>query len=145
MSASPPQDPPDGGGGANNVVSFKDKLVGQKKVVSTRKRVNLIKENLAKLDYLDGDRLYPIVFSDKGVVERICMPWKDALVVKLLGKDVGFLTMRDRLKKMWNPIEGFDIIDLYFGFFLIKFDEEADWANVIEGGPWMLFDYYLSM
>ena len=99
MSTSQPLHiPPDGGGGNDNVVSFRDKLVGDRKVVSAHPRVNLLKEKLVTLDFLDGDRLYPIVTLDKGVLERICVSWKDALVVKLLGKDVGFLTMCDQLK-----------------------------------------------
>ena len=49
------------------------------------------------------------------------------------------------MKKLWNPIGDFDIIDLDYGFFLIKFDEESDRANVVEGEPWTLFDHYLSI
>ena len=65
--------------------------------------------------------------------------------MKLLGKNIGFLAMRDRLKKLWKPIGGFDIIDLDYGFFLNKFDEDEDHFHVMEGGPWMLFDHYLSV
>ena len=53
--------------------------------------------------------------------------------------------MRDRLKKLWNSVGGFDIINLDYGFFLIKFDEDVDRTSVVEGGPWMLFDHYLSV
>ena len=56
-------------------------------------------------------------------------------MVKLLGKDIGFLAMRERLKKLWKPRAGFDILDLGFGFFLIKFDDEEDRSMVMEGGP----------
>ena len=111
-------------GGKTSSASFKDKLVGERNFIPVRKRVNLIEENLAKFEFLDGDRLFPVVSLDKKVVERICVPWKDALVVKLLGKDIGFLTMRDQLKKLWNPIGGFDIIDM-----------EEDHLSVVEGGP----------
>ena len=133
MSASSLQVPPDGVGGKTSSASFKDKLVGERNFIPVRKRVNLIEENLAKFEFLDGDRLFPVVSLDKKVMERICVPWKDALVVKLLGKDIGFLTMRDQLKKLWNPIGGFDIIDM-----------EEDHLSVVEGGPQMLFDHYLS-
>ena len=54
--------------------------------------------------------------------------------MKLLGKDIGFLAMRERLKKLWKPRAGFDILDLGFGFFLIKFDDEEDRSIVMEGG-----------
>ena len=49
------------------------------------------------------------------------------------------------MKKLWNPRAGFDILDLGFGFFLVKFDNEEDRITVMDGGPWMLFDHYLSI
>ena len=140
------QEPPnEGGGSPNNGVSFKDKLLGAKQSLPSRKKVDLLQEKKAQLEFLGGDRLYPIVCFEKEVLERICVPWKDALVVKLLGKNIGFLAMRDRLKKLWKSIGIFDIIDLDYGFFLIKFDEDEDRFHVMEGGPWMLFDHYLSV
>ena len=108
--------------------------MGAKHDSHTHQRVNLLQKNLACMEFLRGDRLYPCFSFDKVILEKISSPWKNALVVKLLGKDLGFLVMRDRLKKMWNPFGGFDIIDLGFGFFLIKFDEEEDRANVVKGG-----------
>ena len=53
--------------------------------------------------------------------------------------------MKDRLKKLWQPSGGCDIVDLGFGFFLIKFDNGDDRGKVVEGGPWMMFDHYLSI
>ena len=65
--------------------------------------------------------------------------------MKLLGKKVGFWAMRDRLNKLWKPCGGFEIIDLDYGFFLVKFDNEDDRIKVVRGGPWMLFDHYLCI
>ena len=87
--------------------------------------------------------MLPKIYLDSSIRDELSAPWEDALVVKLLGKDVGFLTMRDRLKKLWQPSGGFDIIDLGFGFFLIKFDNGDDRGKAVEGGPWMMFDHYL--
>ena len=82
---------------------------------------------------------------EESIKERITAPWKDALVVKLLGKDVGFLTMRDHLKALSHPSAGFDLLDLGYGFFLLKFDAEEDRARVMDEGPWMIFYHYLSI
>ena len=65
--------------------------------------------------------------------------------MKLLGKDIGFLAMQYRLKKLWKPHARFDILDLGHGYFLIKFDTEEDRSEMVEGDPWMLFDHYLSI
>ena len=148
MVTLPPQDPPDGGGSLevrNQGVSFKDKLVGCQPMKQSKDRVNLLKENLARMELLEGDRLYPKFTFEREILDQISKPWKDALVVKLLGRNVGYFTMKDRLQKLWKPSGGFDIIDLDYGFFLVKFDEEVDRSKVVEGGPWMLFDHYLAV
>lgn len=36
-------------------------------------------------------------------------------------------------------------MDVDNGFFMVKFDLEADREKVIEGGPWMIFDHYLAV
>lgn len=36
-------------------------------------------------------------------------------------------------------------MDVDHGFFMVKFDLEADKDKVIEGGPWMIFDHYLAV
>lgn len=107
--------------------------------------MDLIKEKLAGFEYVNGNRVYPIFHLDESVLSQISYPWQDSLVVKLLGKDMGFLVMRDRLKKLWKPSAGFDILDLGFRYFLVKFDAEEDRSKVMDGGPWMLYDHYLSI
>ena len=57
------------------------------------KRMDLIKEKLASFDYVGGDHLYPIFHLDDSIKERILVPWKEALVVNLLGKGYWFLPM----------------------------------------------------
>ena len=150
MSALKPSDPPDGGGGFGHSqsfsgLSFKDKLIGKKMVGASGPSVDLLKKGLARVEFDRGNRLYLKLYLDKTILDEIDMPWKDALIVKLLGKEIGFLAMRDRLHKLWKPTGGFDVLDLGYGFFLIKFDRDEDRTKVIEGGPWMLFDHYLSM
>lgn len=37
------------------------------------------------------------------------------------------------------------MVDIGYGFFMIKFDNEMDRDKVIEGGPWMVFDNCLAV
>ena len=39
----------------------------------------------------DGDRMMPMVTFDDYIIEELSQPQKDALVIKLLGKQVSFL------------------------------------------------------
>jgi hypothetical protein len=49
-----------------------------------------------------GNRMLPKVTMDDKLFQELCSPWKEALVVKLLGKNMGFNLMKDRLKKLWR-------------------------------------------
>lgn len=49
----------------------------------------MLKENLARIEYQDNNPLLPIVYIDEKVFDGLCAPWNDALVVKLLGKNIG--------------------------------------------------------
>uniref|UniRef100_A0A0R0KS55 CCHC-type domain-containing protein n=1 Tax=Glycine max TaxID=3847 RepID=A0A0R0KS55_SOYBN len=51
---------------------------------------------------------------------------QDALVVKLLGKIIGYHVMMDRLNKNWKLTTSFDMLDIGNNFYMVKFDIEAD-------------------
>jgi hypothetical protein len=85
------------------------------------------------------------VYLDDSVFEGLCSSWKDALVIKLLGKNLGYQVMKERLQKIWRTTGGFDIRDVDNGFFIVKFDLPIDKEKVITQGPWMIFDHYLAV
>ncbi|XP_020206144.1 uncharacterized protein LOC109791283 [Cajanus cajan] len=143
-------EPPDGGGGVNRNmiqagVSFRDKMMGGRSPPPMMEEVDLVGQNLMKIVYEEGNRLKPKVYLDDAVFEKLCLPWQDALIVKLLGKTIGFMTMRERLKQVWKLHSGFDLMDVGNGFFVVKFEEESAREKVMTGGPWMIFDHYLSV
>ena len=79
------------------------------------------------------------------VFEGLCEPWKDSLLVKLMDKSIGYHTMKDRLTRIWKLSSGFDIMAISNDYYMIKFDLEEDQMKVIEGGPCMIFDHYLTV
>ena len=79
------------------------------------------------------------------VVEELCLPWQDMLVIKQLGKSVVFFFFGyvGSIKGSWKLQKGFDLMDIDNSFCLIKFHMEDDRSEVIEGGPWMVFSHYI--
>ena len=98
-----------------------------------------------RIEYEDGNRLLPKVHLDDKVFTELCYPWCDSLIVKLLGKNIGYTQMNIRLKKVWNYAKGFELMDVGHGFFMVKFNQEMDRMKVMNGGPWMIFDHYLNV
>ncbi|XP_057444481.1 uncharacterized protein LOC130736701 [Lotus japonicus] len=75
----------------------------------------------------------------------MCTPWKEALLVCLLGKKLGYRLMKSKLSNVWRLKGGFDLLDADNGFYMVKFDMKEDREMVINGGPWMIFDHYLAV
>lgn len=150
MTPPRPGKPPDSDGNqvttpSNPPVSFRDKVMGNIQAPPARERVDLIEKKLVNIEYEHGNRLLPKVILNKEVFNDLCAPWKDSLVIKLLGKSMGYNMMKEKLKKVWKPYGCFDILDVDNGFYMVKFDREADREKALSEGPWMLYDHYLAV
>ncbi|PNX81511.1 hypothetical protein L195_g037532, partial [Trifolium pratense] len=148
-------EPPDKGGNGkqqgttkmmdtNVTMSFRDKVLGSQ-VVMARKKTDLLAAKLAHVELVRGNRLMPMLHVEKKVIEDLSIPWKDALVVKLLGKNLGYNHMKKKLENVWNLIGGFELMAVSNSFYMVKFNCEEDKNKVINGGPWMIYDHYLAV
>jgi hypothetical protein len=147
-AAAPPlHKPPDNGSQNNKTqkLSFRDILTEGQEAHQPKERVDLIQQGLMKVTLEDGNRLLPKVTMDDKLIQDLCSPWKEALVVKLLGKNVGYNLMKDRLKKLWRLTGGLEIMDVDNGFYMVKCELLADREKIVSEGPWMLFDHYLAV
>lgn len=77
------------------------------------------------------------------VTQKLRSFWDDALVVRLLGKNVGYMAMKNKLPNLLKPNRGKDIMDLGHRYFKVKLDEKSDRVKAMERGPWMMFNHYL--
>ncbi|CAL1405363.1 unnamed protein product [Linum trigynum] len=74
---------------------------------------------------------------------RLCAPWERALVARLLGLRIGFVTICNRLKSLWRPTGPMEVKDLDHDCFLVKLNNEQDYFRALTDGPWVIFDHYL--
>ncbi|XP_057431631.1 uncharacterized protein LOC130724424 [Lotus japonicus] len=124
---------------------FRDTLMGGVRQTQTREVEDMWQTGKMKVAFVNGNRQLPKLFVDKSVIDGMCSPWQDALVVGLLGKRLGFRTMKIKLSNMWRLTGDFELLDVDNGFFLVKFDQEEDKKKVMDGGPWMIFYHYLAV
>jgi hydrogenase maturation factor len=94
------------------------------------------------IEFENGNRFLPKVFIEDGLFNDLCLPWQDSLVIKLLGKEIGFYQLNTRLRNLWKLTGGFELMDVVNGFFMVNFDLEEDKEKVINEGPRMVFDHY---
>ncbi|CAL1383990.1 unnamed protein product [Linum trigynum] len=75
--------------------------------------------------------------------ERLCIPWKRTLVVRLLGRSVSYQYLCSQLRWKWRPSGTMDVMDLNNSTFLVNFNNEHDYLHALTGGPWVILDHYL--
>jgi hypothetical protein len=74
---------------------------------------------------------------------RIQKPWRQGLIVKLMGRRIGYKALETRLKQIWVRKGVISIIDLGYEYFLVYFTNEEDYTKALEDGPWLIYDHYL--
>ncbi|XP_019163602.1 PREDICTED: uncharacterized protein LOC109159944 [Ipomoea nil] len=86
---------------------------------------------------------YPVILVTKEEKERLRRPWRRSLILRVLGRTVGYSFLLQRLQRMWRTEVGFELIALTHDYFIAKFEYLADYDAAKYGGPWMVLDHYL--
>ncbi|XP_058782898.1 uncharacterized protein LOC131657527 [Vicia villosa] len=84
------------------------------------------------------------IFSEKEE-KRIQRSWKRGVIVKLLGKRIGYKALENRLNQMWVKKGIISIIDLSNDYYLVAFSNEEDKKSALMNGPWFIYDHYLTV
>ncbi|KAL4384688.1 hypothetical protein GQ457_15G003010 [Hibiscus cannabinus] len=137
------------GGGDSNLVlkpSFRDMVAG-------RLWEGLVTSQISELDVdmEEGDVQITSVNGTPKVCfsERVHSLVDDKLaksiIVRLLGRSIGYTALLNRVRTMWNPSGELAMIDLDNGYFLICFALESDMSKVLTGGPWVIYGHYLTV
>ncbi|KAK9008943.1 hypothetical protein V6N11_080419 [Hibiscus sabdariffa] len=67
------------------------------------------------------------------------------LVLKILGRRVGYTTFYNRLVSVWEPSRQIKLIDIENDYFLVKFSSRLDYIAVLTEGPWTIFGHYITV
>ncbi|OMO65780.1 reverse transcriptase [Corchorus capsularis] len=88
---------------------------------------------------------WPQLKVSKEEHESLCQPWKQTLIVKVLGKSVGYNFLLNRLRQIWNLQQDFSLMDLDNDYFLVRVRNPDDYNTIVSGGPWIVVGHYLTM
>ncbi|WCJ25233.1 zinc ion binding nucleic acid binding [Euphorbia peplus] len=144
-----PPDPPDTGGAPIRGTPQKSYCsVAQED--DSQLQVNRVPQDLQalgliKVHFVQNDRLFPKISIAPKFAEVLDQSWKQALIVKLLGRNIGFPTLEQKVKALWKCVADFKLMDLGFGFYMVTFDNMNDRERVIYGGPWLIQGHYLTV
>ncbi|CAL9020979.1 unnamed protein product [Prunus brigantina] len=136
---------------ASGSESFRDKLMNKVNLVrNVGIDVNTLEAEYEGLNDDEdvtisrGDRGPCIQFSDRAM-DRLCKPWQNALIIKLLGRSHTYNYLHARLQQKWSLIGGWKLVDLVNDYFVVRFELEEDLNFVLTGGPWIIAGQYLVM
>lgn len=131
--------------------SFRDKLMNK---VNLTKNVG-IEVNCLAADYEDLNDDEDVVVSkkergpsiqfSKRAMNRLCQPWQNALIIKLLGRAHTYNYLQARLQQKWQLKGNWKLVDLVNDYFVVKFELEEDLNFVLTGGPWIIAGQYLIL
>lgn len=113
----------------------KEKVLGSTKASDHGAFVNLVESGVMQKVFAEEDESFPMFSIDPITKAAICKPWEDCLVVKLLGKSIGYGALCENLKVMWKMSRGYEVRDVHHGYFLIKFDKIENKERAISGAP----------
>lgn len=70
---------------------------------------------------------------------------KETIIIKLVGRTVGFNFLQSKLLQLWRLTGRMDCVDLTYSFFLVRFYSDEDLDHVIQKGLWFIEEHFLSL
>ena len=132
--------------GLTEGITFKDKLVGSKGLSALQKSPFDSDIDLLDQDISIGreDDMPTICFSNR-VKSILASKMENSVIVKLLGKSIGYKTLHSRLISLWKPTSEFQIVDLDNGYFIVHFGDPNHSLTALTKGPWIMLGHYLTV
>ncbi|KAK9200230.1 hypothetical protein WN944_015427 [Citrus x changshan-huyou] len=91
------------------------------------------------------DGAMPTIKFSQRIHEKLVQPWQNSVVVKLLGRNIGYKVLCNRPKVMWHMISDFSVIDLENNYYLVRLNSSEDAVYALTEGPWVIFGHYLTV
>lgn len=98
---------------------------------------------LENIEKKHGKYECPEIVITPNTEARLCRPWKQGLIVKLLGRKIGFKAHETRLNQLWVKKGAMNIIDLGCDFFLVYLSCPEDHEKALTNDPCLIYDHYL--
>ncbi|XP_015958565.1 uncharacterized protein LOC107482544 [Arachis duranensis] len=56
-----------------------------------------------------------------------------------------YMALVHKMKGIWRLKGSYEVLDVGFGYFLVKFDHNEDREKVLLGGPWLILGHYIAV
>ncbi|XP_075489651.1 uncharacterized protein LOC142528490 [Primulina tabacum] len=126
-------------------ISFKETLLGKDK---TRDMAIYLEEEGVVSDDDDSeeeveDEGCPKIKVSREEKARLRRPWRKTLIVKVLGRTIGYNYLFRRIKALWRPNAAIEMVAIENDYYIVRFASVDDYEFAKYEGPWMIMDHYL--
>ena len=104
----------------------------ENKVVNTEKKCNNV-NHLREEDHIDEESWEINISTD--LKWKMAGPWQTSIILKLMGKQLGYRTLQTRLVGIWRSSGNMVLIDIRYVYFILKFDVLKDYHHALMDGP----------
>ncbi|KAK8556578.1 hypothetical protein V6N12_002976 [Hibiscus sabdariffa] len=118
--------------------SYRDMVIGSSDAQPDEELVSLDDDYI---DLLEDDGQVgesegiPFIDISKRVQSLALKSMKFTLVVKVLGRRIGYNVLHNRIYSIWKPSHPLKLIDIENDYFLVKFSSRVDYIKVLSEGP----------
>lgn len=126
-----------------NGPSFREALTGRK-TVEGKKVEDVVSDDDAEEEG-EGDEDCPNFWLTKEEKIRMRKPWQNTLIIKVLGRTVGYNYLLKRLRAIWKPKAAMDLVAIQNGYHLARFASVDDYEFAKLEGPWTVLDHCLAV
>ncbi|KAL4384528.1 hypothetical protein GQ457_15G012170 [Hibiscus cannabinus] len=116
---------------------------------SSRKSTSaFVDEEVVVLDedvILQRDGKIPSIQFSPRVHDQVDRNLRNAIIVRLLGRTIGFRSLWNRIHALWKPVGELHLVDLDNNYFLVRFTDAGDYSKALTQGPWTIFGNYLTV
>ncbi|XP_031124327.1 uncharacterized protein LOC116027041 [Ipomoea triloba] len=137
---SPMGDAPEKQAGETLVNTSESTTTGNKQILE---EIDLVSDDEEEDGDTDVDGGCPVIRLTKEEKVRLRAKWRQSLIVKVMGRNVGYTYLLKRLTAIWHPKARMELVTMENGYYLAKFAFVDDYEFVKYGGPWMVLDHYL--
>lgn len=122
--------------------SWRDKVLGRgAEVTGSVEKIEFLVGDIVK-SFVNG--IPTISFSER-IQQILVRDMASTVVVKLLGKNIPYSMLQNRIQSLWKPVHSIQLMDVDNGYLLVRFQNHDDYVRVLTQGPWTVLGHYLTV
>lgn len=130
---------------SNNQTLIQDALIGYQTTGSNSiypKDEGIVSDDEVYGEYEKDEGCLVIKLSQEEKI-RLRRPWRQTLIVKVMGRTIGYNYLFRLNKALWKPKVPTSLVALENDYFIVRFSSIDDYDHAKFEGPWMIMDHYL--